>query len=63
MDLVSQISAYEAGELDTDDGLALFGELVRSGMAWQLQGTYGRTAQALIDGGALSPTGEVLIRA
>ena len=33
MDLVSQISAYEAGELDTDDGLALGFEVRQIGRA------------------------------
>jgi len=31
--------------------------LVDSGLAWQLQGWFGRTARALIDGGFISPKG------
>lgn len=60
MSLVSQISAYESGELSPTETLVLFSELVKSGLAWQLQGSYGRTARALIENGQLSPTGEVL---
>lgn len=45
---VDDIMAYEDGRLDTDETLALFQRLVDSGMAWQLQGSYGRTAAELI---------------
>lgn len=59
-DLVGKIIAYESGELDDAGTLELFGELIASGQAWQLQGSYGRTAAALIDAGLISPEGEVL---
>lgn len=58
---VGKIIAFESGELSNDETLELFGGLIASGMAWQLQGSYGRTAQALIDGGFISPEGEVLV--
>lgn len=43
--------AYEAGELDEDTIVAGFQHLIDSGLAWSLQGHYGRTASALIDAG------------
>jgi len=43
--------AYEAGELDEDQIVAGFQQLIDSGLVWQLQGHYGRTAKALIDAG------------
>lgn len=60
-DLTDQIIAYESGELDFDDTLALFGELVATGKAWELQGHYGRVAAALILSGYLATDGSVLL--
>ena len=37
--------------------LQLFSELINNGMAWTLQGSYGRTASALIDAGYISEDG------
>lgn len=51
MDQVDQIIAYECGELDDDGIINLFQDLINSGLAYQLQGSYGRTANALIEAG------------
>lgn len=54
-DTVDFISRFEAGELaDTDELVDGFQHLVDTGVAWQLQGVYGRTAQALIDEGLVT---------
>lgn len=50
---IDQIVRYEQGELDEDETLELFAVLVETGMAWQLQGAYGRTAMQLIDAGLI----------
>ena len=38
----------------------LFSELIKSGLAWSLQGCYGRTAMALISAKVISKKGEIL---
>jgi hypothetical protein len=51
------IIAYETGELDGEKTVELFQHLVDTGLAWQLQGHYGRTAVALIEAGLVSKGG------
>lgn len=55
MDQVSQIIAYEQGDLNDEETIALFQDLIDSGLAWSLQGHYGRTAAALINAGHCRP--------
>jgi hypothetical protein len=50
-DTVGQIMAYENSELSEQGIVELFQHLVDSGLAWQLQGSYGRMAKQLIEGG------------
>lgn len=57
--LINQIIAYESGELDTPSVVRLFGKLVHSGQAWSLQGSYGRSAIALINAGYIDNEGNV----
>jgi hypothetical protein len=56
---VDTIIAYETGDLSVEDTLKLFGQLVKNGMAWTLQGHYGRTAASLIERGLIDRRGEV----
>tara|TARA_R110002020_G_scaffold459088_1_gene677005 strand:- start:393 stop:572 length:180 start_codon:yes stop_codon:yes gene_type:complete len=51
MDLIDKIQQYESGHMSPDEMLIFFQELVDSGMAWNLQGHYGRLAQLLIEHG------------
>jgi hypothetical protein len=53
--MLDDIIAYEQGDLNEEDTVRLFQYLVDTGLAWQLQGHYGRTAQALIDAGYITP--------
>ena len=54
LDLTSDIIAYENGELSEDETIKLFQHLVNTGLAWQLQGHYGRTAVAMLDAGLIT---------
>lgn len=46
------IMAYEDGAIEDQDHLVKgFQQLIDSGIAWQLQGHYGRTAEMLIKAG------------
>jgi hypothetical protein len=52
-DHVGAIIDFESGSLGYDETLELFQYLVNTGLAWKLQGSYGRMAQALIDRGLI----------
>lgn len=47
-DVTSAIIAYESGELDDESIIELFQHLIDTGLAWTLQGAYGRMAHYLI---------------
>ena len=59
-DLVSLLTDFEMGELDSYDTLKLFGALISTGTINSLQGYYQRTARDLVDAGYLSNEGDVL---
>lgn len=58
-DIAIDVMSYEAGELDVREELELFALLVKSGLVWQLQGSYGRMASELIGAGYLTDDGRV----
>ena len=59
LDLTRALLEYERGELDTFGFLELFAELVGTGQAWELQGSYERIARDLIAGGYITPAGTI----
>lgn len=59
MNLTSKIMDFESGKLSEEKIFELFQELVDTGMAWQLQGYYGRLAQKLIEMGLIEPSASV----
>lgn len=52
--ITDKIIAYEQGELSASEIVDLFAELIRTKMAWSLQGSYGRTAAAFIRTGVIT---------
>ena len=51
MNVLDKIMKYENDELKNDEIVELFQELINSGLAWTLQGHYGRAAKSLIKNG------------
>ena len=60
-DLVGHIMDFESGNMEGVRALELFSHLIKTGLAWTLQGCYGRAATALIDNGHISEDGKILI--
>ena len=54
MTMVDQIIRYEEGEMTHEEVVTFFQGLVNTGLAWSLQGHYGRTAMALIEEGLVT---------
>ena len=48
---LDKLIAFENGELEFDEVVELFQHLIDTGLAWTLQGFYGRTAAMLINDG------------
>ena len=48
---ITKIVEYENGELNDEETIELFQELINTGLAWQLQGNYGRFAIELLEEG------------
>lgn len=52
--MINDIVAYESGEMQDEEIIDFFQRLIDSGMAWSLQGSYGRMAMRLIEDGVCS---------
>lgn len=49
--LIEKVIEWENATIPFDETINLFQELIDTGMAWNLQGMYGRTAERLINAG------------
>lgn len=58
--LLDQLLDFEDGTLSDEETVKLFARLIRTGLAFTLQGSFGRTAAAFIESGRISPAGEIL---
>lgn len=54
-DLTGNIVAYEEGKLSEPQTIRLFQHLENTGLAYQLQGSYGRMTTSLIGAGLIKP--------
>lgn len=59
MDQLTAMMQYEEGTITYQDFIKLFSNLIKSGLCWQLQGFYGRTAKDLIDEGLITEQGRI----
>ena len=57
--MLDKIIAYEEGQLTSMETIYMFANLVRTGLAWELQGSYGRAAFHLIQDGYITEDGQV----
>ncbi len=55
-----RVLLYETDQMSEQEMISLFQDLVDTGMAWKLQGHYGRTAMILLDAGVIAPPEDVL---
>ena len=59
MSPISGIIDYENGDLSAIETLELFASLIQNGTAWNLQGSYGRTAADLLELGYVTTDGKI----
>lgn len=50
-DAVACVEGFDGIQHDEEEVISAWQYLINTGLAWQLQGWFGRTAQALIDNG------------
>lgn len=59
--MLETMMKYENGELTEVEEIKMFSELVSSGLAWKLQGFYGRAAARVIEAGIIDRNGMILV--
>ncbi len=57
--LLDFIIKYEDGTLTPVEIMVGFQKMINSGIVWHLQGSYGRTAEALIEAGICQRVGSI----
>lgn len=56
---VNNIIAYENGEMTQDKEVKFFADGIKSKQVYQLQGHYGRTANAYVETGLITKDGKI----
>lgn len=59
---IEKLGAYESDEMDQDEIIEFFQELVDTGAAWKLQGHYGRVANVLIESGLVKEASHPFVK-
>jgi len=60
VDVVSKVMDYEAGEMEDTEIVKFFSEITKSGLVFQLQGSYQRALRSMIEAGYLASNGDIL---
>ena len=58
---IDKIISYESGDMNREETIVFFAEMIETGDAYRLQGHYQRVANMLIDNGIISEEGDVLV--
>ena len=59
MNLYERVVEYETEDHSIEWVLQLYADLIATGLAWHLQGRYGREAKAMIDEGLITVQGDI----
>ena len=59
--ICNMIIDFESGDMSMEDVITLFQHLIDTGVAWELQGSYGRLASQLIEQGLVDTRNNVRI--
>ena len=51
--MINRLTEYEQGSMSEDETVEMFQDMVSTGIVWELQGHYGRTAVQLIRDGLI----------
>jgi hypothetical protein len=58
-DVVGLMMDFEEGHISTYNFYKLFSHLIKTGLVWQLHGSYGRIGKELIESGHISKDGTI----
>ena len=59
--LLNEMVAWEEGTISEVDTILLFAALIKTKMAWKLQGCYGREAVSFIENEIIDKKGNILV--